>query len=974
MATAFDLTKLPRARLLAEAFGDQNLPETGWGKVRCTLPGCEHTNGDRSPSLRVNVESGGFECLKSGRKGTGWKALVIEWWGEERWAEVVREAFGAQSTGRGRAPTLLERWEALSPEVAWTTSLGIAHELSRAYLRAGHRYPGDPRSESVVALRGITGELVGLKWRLPSGEAWRVGAVGKRDPRAKYALTKGSDPAQVFLADRAQASATLLVCAGEKDALVAASHLPAEAWAPLSGSFGEGKVPPGLRELAKDRDVVVAYDGDEAGHWGAWRVCEALGRIAKSLRVAFLPEGVPPGKDRPGWDLSELVQVHGPAALLELLSRVGPIPDEWRAPLPKTPPGGSPPKAPRDESPADGDGDGDEEVVYALEDWDEVDGQVVVWTDRGRGKHKRRVPVCQFRGRPRVKEVRSVLSEDPSLPNGWAETEEVVYELELKGAGKLEKVAAAGREEFAALLDHTRLAGATELSRRDLWRLHLWTVQRSKWRELREVRAVGPHQGHGWIAPGNVSVRDGEVRPTPYMVGPPTEAEEFRRYRLEIIGERALADAARWIVEELLCCDHAGQAYTLPLLGFVIAAPLWEYVTPLQSWQRAAAFVQGPSGTGKSQLIRYFLGFWGNFTSGQGLTTWKSSATYAEELMHHAVGVPLALGDFKLGNLRGEKMAEATGLIQAYADRTARGRAGRGGSKAERKRPPRCSLILDGEDLPEGEQSILGRLLVLHVQGIGPTGRCATAQEDVLPPTMMALLPGVTSRWIAWVQRNSLGLEQRLDVILGEMERQIRGSSTNRSRLVRSYAVQDLAVDAFLSFLEETGTVGSLADLKRKARAIHVGMATTQLSLVASESAGELFLQTLSVLLASGQVFLAPQDPAGSSGAEPWVRERARGSVCVGTYHKGAGYVWPGVAYPSVQAHLTKGGGNKIAFSVAAIRQQLQSGGLLLGTPRQRVADLHPSKDRIYTWEMDLRELGGYVRVADELSPSGDPS
>lgn len=956
---AFDVTKLPRQALLAEAFPGQSLHEKGWGKVRCTLPNCEHANGDKSPSLSVNVEGGGFECMVNGTSGKGWKAFVTTFWDEGRWKDLLRKHMGSRTQ-----PSLRERWDALRPEEEWTRSLGIAPDLVRNYLRQGVRYPGDPESRSVIAIRR-NGVLIGIKWRLPSGATWKVGGVSKTDPTAKYALTKGSEVKAVFLAELPElhSKATVLVCAGEKDALVAASHLSRDDWAPVSGCFGEGKVPRGLREVCKGRRVVVAYDGDDAGRGGAWKVARFLRGHAHHVTAARFPEDTPPGAPKPGWDVSDVILHRGPRELLKILEAAQPVPEEWKPKGAKDEPEDDPPLEPIRR-------DGPGQIEHALDDWGELEGQVVKWRRQRtkRGQPPVLIPTCKFRGLPRCRRVKRLWSEDPDEPTGWAEEEEVLYEFRLVGGRVITRRAGPGQRAFDALLDSTDLAEATEAtSREDRSRLYLWTLQASTDRQTTEERqAVGPHGDFGWLAPGGARVRKGTVEPVPFRVGPPHESEEFKRYRLQILNARPLRQTCRWIVDQLLNCDHADGAYALPLMGAFMSAPLWEYLRQLGSWQRYAFFVQGSSGIGKSQLSRYFWSFWGDFRNGEGLTTWISSATYIEGLLYQAKGVPLFVSDWKRANLSHQRWQEAMALLQAYADRSSRGRAKRGGASADRKRPPRCTWVIDGEDLPEGEQSTLGRMVILEVGAHGPHKRCADADDSTLDPLMVANLPGVTARWISWVQKNRDKLSRELDRVALDLEGVIPQVSTNRSRLVRNYAVQVLSALAFTYFLEDVGGVGDLEFMRDKIRFIHQDMACKQIGAVRDESAASQFVVGLVNLLSSGSVHLRPQEPEGTgepfSGPHPFGKPQGLSSTCVGTYHHGTAYVWPGIAVPAVNRHMSQGGGGRIEFSQKAIGQQLLQEEVITGRPRQRVGKYGHRKERIVTWAIPITELGGKTR------------
>lgn len=317
---AFDRTKIPRADLLRDAFPGESLdPEAnGLRAVRCRLPRCQHKNGDAGPSLLVNPSTGYFECKVSGTKGRGWKALTQTFLGAERWSEVRALCMN----GTGSDPTREERWSQLAPEAIWTARYGIAAELSALYLRSGRRYPSDPPSETAIGLwSGDT--LMGIKFRLPHGAKWSDG----RDQ--KYRLLKGDQPrGLVLLLDRAQPAATVVYCAGEKDALVAASHLDAQRWAPVCGCAGEGTLPKGIARALAGRDVVIALDPDHAGRAGAVALHGVLQGHARSVRIARLPEDEPPpGEAR--WDVAELTRVRGVEALERVLGEAGDLPAEW---------------------------------------------------------------------------------------------------------------------------------------------------------------------------------------------------------------------------------------------------------------------------------------------------------------------------------------------------------------------------------------------------------------------------------------------------------------------------------------------------------------------------------------------------------------------------------------------------------------------------------------------------------------------
>lgn len=975
----FDVSRLPRAELLAEAFPGQTPHPAGWGKLRCTLPGCEHTNGDRNPSLRVNAETGGYECLKSGTSGRGWRDFVAAWWGPERWAQILRE-LGSRRAPRSkeeRREELRRRWAELEPERAWTERYRLAPDLSRRYLRRGARYPGDPVSETVVGLYR-SGELVGAKWRLPDGARWEVGALARSDPRAKYALTKGSDAGVLLLHAEALArpEAALLVCAGEKDALVAASHL-GPGWAPVTGTYGEGKVPSELVHLARGRRVVFVYDGDHAGREGAVRAAARLLGAAASLERVDLPQDTPPGKDRPGWDLAEVWEHRGTEALEELLGKARPFDQaeleqarakqqELFAGEGSPPPGGSPP--------IDADEGGGRERG-PVDDWQEHGGRTWQLGWEGRGKRRRQVADERYAGVIRLVSSQVDYEEDPEEPSGWRRSETCVYHFAFADGHETERCAGPGGKAFAKLIESaTDLSEALASSKpQDVAGLYTWVIRKSNVRErVRErYRAIGPHERLGWIAPGGVRVRAGKVERAPFEVAPPSLEPEFERYRLAMIGDEEARDLARWVVSDLLACDLAGGAYTLPLLGAFAAAPLWPTIPKLARWQRYVVFVQGPSGIGKTQLCRYFASLWGDFTALSGLTTWATTATAIENLLHHARDCPVFVSDWKRSQFSRNQMREAMQLIQSYADRSGKGRSERGGAEMQRRRPPRATWVIDGEDLPEGEQSTLGRLVVLVLDQHG-AGLAAHANDSTLPLERVEKLPGLTARWIAWVSTRGRELSGMLDEAHRAILARLPAAAGQQSRLARSYAVQQLAVEAWLEFTrslvgpELDAELGRLAQL---ALDTHVAMATAQLGAVAEESAGEQFWSTLLALLHSGQLDLAPHG-GSQQGQRPFDGHGPSSTVGEYSYAEEKAWLWPRALIPALQSHLSKGGGDRIAFSQKAILQQLRTSGLVKDNPRLAV-EVDGRRRKLTTWEVDLADLEPRFGADGRGAPQG---
>lgn len=718
------------------------------------------------------------------------------------------------------------------------------------------------------------------------------------------------------------------LCEGEKDA----DNLRALGLVATCNAGGSGKWLPEYSEQLAGADVVLLPDNDAAGAKHVTAVGLSLAERARELRVLDLPLG--PRLPKHGLDVSDwLERGNGREDLEQLASSEAYRWEAHRA-------GDVPPPEPVEVLKAEG----------PLDNFEVLDGGLVAVSWNKKGKRA----ISMFRGVPEIARAEKIYEEDEERPGRWKEEEEILYRFRLQDGPTLERRADAGRGPFLDLLKSSELDAATDaLTPIDRSKLHKWTLSTLPSAELvRELRFVGCHAG-AWYAPPDVCVRAGAIEAVKdgAVVGPPAAAEEFRRYRLGRLDDAEFSATCSWIVSDLLTCDHANMGYTLPLLGAFCQAPLWSYVSVLNAWQRYAFFVQGSSGVGKSLLSRYFWSLWGDFVPGAGLTTWISTATYVEDLLYRAVGVPVFVSDFKRGKFERADYKKAMGLIQAYADRSSRGRAARGTSAVEAKKPPRATWVIDGEDLPEGEQSTLGRLVVLEVHPHGVSRRCASV--DGLDLALVAKLPGVTARWIAWVQLHAAELGAQLAAAERHMDSLLDRSdgATNRSRLVRAYAVQDLATRSFLRFLDEEGGASGLEALADRATAIHVGMANRQLAQVASESAAELFLDGLGAILRSGSAYLGKRhkhsmDPPFGNGSGTALK--------VGLYDRGDMLIWPSVATKLVAQHMTRGGGNAIEFSTSAIEKQLIAAGLAR-VARPRIGDCGR---QVTVWKISAETLG----------------
>jgi len=245
-------------------------------------------------------------------------------------------------------------------------------------------------------------------------------------------------------------------------------------------------------------------------------------------------------------------------------------------------------------------------------------------------------------------------------------------------------------------------------------------------------------------------------------------------------------------------------------------------------------------------------------------------------------------------------------------------------------------------------------MVIVEAVGHGSTSLCANATEETLDPSKVERLPGLTARWIGWVQRRHEWIAGQIPVVLASLEPILSTGSTNRARVLKNYAVQSLTLRAFGNFLEdEAGIPGVATELHLRSLEVHADHANAQLGLVVEQAAGPQFLEGLLAVLKGGKYLRLVTETTGY-GENPFPDGQASAEIG-GTYSAGDTVkIWPEIALQVVQQHLSRGGGQRLEFSRNAILQQLKQEGLLAGNPR-RGREHSQTRERV--WEIKTAVL-----------------
>jgi hypothetical protein len=224
-------------------------------------------------------------------------------------------------------------------------------------------------------------------------------------------------------------------------------------------------------------------------------------------------------------------------------------------------------------------------------------------------------------------------------------------------------------------------------------------------------------------------------------------------------------------------------------------------------------------------------------------------------------------------------------------------------------------VLSTGETTIEGEASVLSRMLVLEVppwEKRDPGGTALAKLE-----TLRDYLPGFTARFIQWValQADAAALAKELAARFDANVKGYRdklssalGRQVNTGRLVQNWAVLVTTYQVLHKFMTELDADDVLPGWQDSF--------VETVNAVQQERAGQVFIDTLGQLLASGELMLAKDM------REP--EEPRPGTTIVGYLDEHHVYLLPAVAHRAVLRV------QPLKFNVPAIGAQLKEDGWLI--------------------------------------------
>ena len=386
--------------------------------------------------------------------------------------------------------------------------------------------------------------------------------------------------------------------------------------------------------------------------------------------------------------------------------------------------------------------------------------------------------------------------------------------------------------------------------------------------------------------------------------------------------------ACKW-AEALAAFDVVTKVFPDDIVPTCLAfslLPILQRFFP-SSAMRPALHLAGTYGSGKSELAALMSSFYGDFSRDTPPAQWGDTINTIEVLGYPLLDALYWVDDYK--HIYADERTY-TRFMQSYSRNMGRGRLTRE-AKLRNEKACRGLILSTGETTVEGEASVLSRMLVINVppwEHRDPEGQMLMEAD-----ALRSNLSGFTAHFASWIARQLKagilqddiirGYQQNIEGYRAKLRSKIKGSRASTGRLIGNWAMLVTVYQLLSRFIDEVDGEYLLPSWQDSI------IETVQI--VKEERAGEVFLNVLGQLLASGEVML-PEDRQNPVEPPP-------GSTIIGYRDEQFIYLLPEVAYRAVNRVQT------LKFTTAAIGSQLREDGWLITN----------NSDRHLTVRMKLR-------------------
>jgi hypothetical protein len=380
------------------------------------------------------------------------------------------------------------------------------------------------------------------------------------------------------------------------------------------------------------------------------------------------------------------------------------------------------------------------------------------------------------------------------------------------------------------------------------------------------------------------------------------------------------------LTASLALLELAPLTITAPLLAVIYRAAL--------DASDITMHLNGPTGVYKSALAALAAQHYGPTVDARHLVGWHSTGNSLEALAFAAKDALFVIDDYAPGGAMADvqrMQREAARVIRAQGNRAGRNRLRPDGTLRPAK-PPRCTILSTGEDVPGG-QSIRARLFIVDMARGDIDLEQLTALQTL---AAQGALAGALAAYVRRLATNLDSVRKRHRRLVAELRSEVRGSHARSNSTVAELGA---ALDLYLN-------LAHAADRWPACWRALLATGKIQEEYQRAEDPARRFVELIGALLSSGQAHLAAaedprQPPARKLAANAgWRRDpefstwRPQGP-CVGWLDTHAVYLNPDAAYAAAQ-RLAVSQGGAIAVSPKALWSRLANAGLLVARDKDR--------------------------------------
>lgn len=448
---------------------------------------------------------------------------------------------------------------------------------------------------------------------------------------------------------------------------------------------------------------------------------------------------------------------------------------------------------------------------------------------------------------------------------------------------------------------------------------------------------------------------------------------DLKHYNLCDRGE-SREDSA---VAELMLLQGFPSRIIYPQMAQAYLAPLYSVMEKLQRPPSYVVFVIGDTNAGKSTVTGYVQSHFGDFYNRRFPARFTDTVNAARDKLFWAKDALLVVDDYQkddsTGRIRSAQDMVANGVISAVADLADRSRLDVDKRQSE-SRPPRCTCIMTGEDLPHISPSRMLRIYRIDVA----LGDIYKKSATELEPYRLMARAGIYSQCMRYYIEDLLA---RWDGIEDEIEDRIERMSLRMGAVIRRREGRltecathlMVGIELMLDHLVACRAIDNKqkSDMLSDAERVIVGTIEEQGVAVDESKPEAVWLQTLRSLIITRAVTIRSRNEIGDGFS----------AGMIGFFDDVFYYLDPEATDEAIAERLRKGGRTLGATRQAILRalgrqgkifcKLKEDGGIKETTWPMRVGRAQQRMIRIYKWvisgeEPPVPDLSGFKPVPED--------